>query len=125
MSSKSTRHRHNQAEESRLLNDSQIEQRAMQIARDEGRELPTGDDRARAREELLGPNETLGDPEVTPELGGHDLTAWDVAPEDSGHQVEKVRPEDDASIGKELVEKGLRGPRRTSMGEDPLRRPAH
>ena len=125
MSSKSTRHRHNQAEESRLLDGSEIEQRAVQIARDEGRDIPSADDRARAREELLGPNETLGDPEVTPELGGRDLTAWDEAPEDHGHQVKRVRPEDEASIGKELVEKGMRGPRRTSTGEDPLRRPTH
>ncbi len=84
--------------------------------------MPTGDDRARAGEELLAPNETLGDPEVTPELGGRDLTAWDEAPEDSGHRVEKVRPEDEASVGKELIEKGMRGPRRTSTGGDSLRR---
>jgi hypothetical protein len=121
MSSKSTRHRHNVAAESRLLDESQIEQRAVQIARDEGREIPTSEDRTRAREELLGPNETLGDPEVTPELG-REITAWDEAPESSGRVVEKVGLEDEASIGKELVEKGLRGPRRTRSGEDPLTR---
>ena len=122
MSSKSTRHRHNQAAESRLLDESLIEQRAVQIARDEGRETPTSDDRARASEELLAPNETQGDPEVSPELG-HEITAWDEAPESSGKTVERVKLDDEASIGKELVEKGLRGPRRTRTGEDPLRRP--
>jgi hypothetical protein len=122
MSSKSNRHRHNRSTESRLLDESKIEQRAVQIARDEGREMPTSDDRARAREELLGPNETLGDPEVAPELG-KEITAWDEAPESSGRIVEKIGPEDEASIGKELVEKGLRGPRRTRLGDDPLRRP--
>jgi hypothetical protein len=122
MSSKSTRHRHNHAAESRLLNESEVEQRALQIAIDEGRDLPNAEDRARAREELLGPNETLGDPEVAPELGGREITAWDEAPEDSGHRVERVTPEDEASIGKELVEKGMRGPVRNSNGDDPLRR---
>jgi hypothetical protein len=121
MSSKSNHHRKNQAAESRLIDESPIEQRAVQIARDEGRETPDSSDRARAREELLAPNETLGDPEVAPELGG-DITAWDEAPGDSGHRVERVMPEDEASIGKELVEKGLRGPRRTQSGSDPLRR---
>ena len=122
VSSKSTRHRHNQADESRLLDHSEIEQRAVQIARDEGRETPGPSDRARAREELLGPNETLGDPEVTPEMGAHDITAWDEAPEDSGHMVAKVGLDDENAIGKDLVEKGLRGPRRTQSGGDPLRR---
>jgi hypothetical protein len=119
MSSKSTRHRHNQAAESRLMDESLIEQRAAQIARDEGRDLPTAEDRARAREELLAPNETLGDPEVSPELG-RDITAWDEAPESSGKRVERVMPEDEASIGKELAEKGMKGPCRTRNGEDPL-----
>jgi hypothetical protein len=122
MSSKSNRHRHHQAAESRLLDDSQIEQRAVQIARDEGRDTPTADDRARAREELLAPNEILGDPEVAPELG-KDITAWDEAPESRGRMIKKIGLEDENSIGKDLVEKGLRGPRRTSRGGDPLRRP--
>lgn len=121
MSSKSTRSRHNQAAESRLIDESQLEQRAMQIAREEGRETPSEDDRARAREELLGPNETQGDPEITPEMGG-DITAWDEAPGASGHKVQDVIPDDENSIGKDLVEKGMRGPRRTQSGEDPLRR---
>ena len=123
MSSKSTRHRHNQAEESRLLDHSEIEQRAVQIARDEGRETPDASDRARAREELLGPDETLGDPEVTAEMGAANITEWDVAPEDSGHMVEKVGLDDENAIGKDLVEKGMRGPKRTHSGSVKLRRP--
>ncbi len=122
MSSKTNRHRHNQEVESRLMDESAIEQRAVQIARDEGRSTPTADDRSRAREELLAPNETLGDPEVAPELG-HEITAWDESPDSSGHKVERVKLEDETAVGKDLVEKGLRGPRRTRMGEDPLRRP--
>jgi hypothetical protein len=110
MSTKSNRQKKNQAAESRLLDQSKIEQRAMQIARDEGRGLITADDRARAREELLAPNDNPGDPETAPELGAEGVTAWDEAPGSSGHQVERVAPEDEASVGKELVEKGLRGP---------------
>jgi len=122
MSSKSTRHRHNQATESRLLDESPIEQRAVQIAREEGRGLPTEDDRDRARKELLAPNEEIGDPEVVPELG-KEITAWDEAPESKGVQIENVGPEDETAVEKELAEKGLRGPRRTRKGDDPLWRP--
>jgi hypothetical protein len=69
----------NRAAESRLLDESAIEQRAMQIARDDGRGLITQDDRARAREELLAPNQNVGDPEVAPELG-ENVAEWDEAP---------------------------------------------
>ncbi len=121
MSSKSSHSQRNQAAESRLIDESQFEQRAVQIARDEGREIPSDDDRARAREELLAPNESEGDPEIAPEMG-RDRAAWDESPDASGHRVENVIPEDETSVGEELVEKGLRGPRRTQLGEDPLRR---
>ena len=113
MSSKSER---NQAAESRLMDESQIEQRAVQIARDEGRDLPSADDRARAREELLAPNDNLGDPEVSPEEGG-DRAAFDDVPGESGTQAYRVVPEDERSIGKELVEKGLRGPNATRKAD--------
>jgi hypothetical protein len=115
MSSKSNRR--NQAAESRLIDESEIEQRAVQISRDEGREIVTADDRARAREELLAPNETTGDPEVSAELGG-DITAWDEVPGSTGTQAPRIVPEDENSVGKELVEKGLRAPhaRRKASG---------
>jgi hypothetical protein len=112
MSAKSNRHKKNQAAESRLMDESEIEQRAVQIARDDGRGLVTVDDRQRAREELLAPNETTGSPEVSAEMGG-DLTAWDESPTARGTQAPRVKPEDEASVGKELVEKGLRGPKAT------------
>jgi hypothetical protein len=121
MSTKSTRHRRNQKAESNLLDHDLIEQRALQIARDEGRDLISQEDRARAREELLAPNEVTGEPEISPEMHPQ-ITAWDEAPASTGKKVDKVTPEDEASIGKELVEKGMRGPRRTRSGEDPLRR---
>jgi hypothetical protein len=111
MSAKSNRHRKNRETESRLLDDSEIEQRALQIARQEGRGLITAEDRARAREELLAPNEVSDEPEVSPELGSKEVTTWDEAPGSSGKQVPKVKLEDEASIGKDLIEKGLRGPR--------------
>jgi hypothetical protein len=100
----------NQAAESRLVDDSKIEARAVQIARDEGRDSVTADDRARAREELYAPNETEGDAEVTPEMGVGRVTAWDEAPGDSGRQVPRVKPEDETAADQELVEKGLRAP---------------
>jgi len=109
MSSKS---RQNQSTESRLLDENGVEQRALQIARDEGRGLITEEDRTRAREELLASNENGGNPEVTPEMGG-DHAAWDESPKENGTHVPNVIPDDEKSIGKELVEKGLRGPRET------------
>ena len=119
MSAKSTRHHHNQQTESRLLDHDQVEQRALQISRDEGRDAISEDDRDRAREELLAPNETEVQPETTPDMN-EKVTAWDEAPASSGTQAPTVRPEDDHSIGKELVENGLRGPHRTRQGEEPL-----
>ncbi len=100
----------NQAAESRLIDESEIEARAVQIARDEGRDVVNADDRARAREELLAPNENEGAAEVSPELGVAEVTAWDEAPGDSGHKVPRVLPEDETAVGQELIEKGLRGP---------------
>ncbi len=98
-----------------------IEQRAMQIARNEGRGLITQEDRDRAEEELLAPNETLGEPEISPGMAPQ-ITAWDEAPASAGKRAAKVTPEDEASVGKELAEKGLRGPRLTRSGKDPLLR---
>ena len=109
MSSQSKR---NQAAESRLMDESQVEQRAVQIARDEGREEPSADDRSRAREELYAPNENTGDPEVSAEEGG-DRSAFDDVAGESGTRAPRVKPEDEKSIGKELVEEGLREPNAT------------
>jgi hypothetical protein len=100
----------NQAAASRLLDESAVEQRALQIARLEGRDLATEDDRARAREELLAPNQTTGDPEVAPELGAAKVTAWDEAPGDNGAQVPVAGPDDEQTIMEDLTEHGLRGP---------------
>jgi len=82
----------------------------LQIARMDGREVCNDDDRRAARSELLAPNEVVTEaPEVSPDTA--DVTAWDEAPGSSGHRVKKVEPEDEASVGKDLIEKGLRGPR--------------
>jgi len=111
MSSKSTRHRHNQEAESRRLDHDLVEQRALQIARLEGRDEISQDDRERAEEELVAPNETPNAPEISPDMEPQ-ITAWDEAPASSGKRAFKVEPEDEASVGKELIEKGLREPNR-------------
>jgi len=120
MSAKSKRNKENKKAESRLLDQDPIEQRALQIARDEGRGEISEMDRLRAREELLAPNETIREPELTP--GMPEITEWDEVPGSSGTRTARVLPEDEASVGKELVEKGFRGPDRTRNGEDPLLR---
>ncbi len=114
MSAKSNRHRQNKHTESRRLNHDLVEQRALQISRIEGHDVITQEDRERAREELFAPNETPDAPEVAAEM--EKITAWDEAPASSGTRAVKVEPEDETSIGKELIEKGLRGPRRTRQG---------
>ena len=119
MSAKSTRHRHNKKDESRLLDRDLIEQRALQISRDEGRDVISQEDRQRAETELYAPNEIREAPEITPGMESQ-VTAWDEAPASSGHQVTKIEPEDEASIDKDLVEKGLRTPQRDRRGNDPL-----
>ena len=119
MSAKSSRHRRNQKAEARLLDRDPVEQRALQIARMEGREAISQEDRRRAGEELLAPNEARNEPEIAPGMEPQ-ITVWDEAPASSGTRAFKVEPEDEASIGKELVEKGLRGPRRNRQGDDPL-----
>jgi len=119
MSTKSKRHHRNKRSESRLLDRDLIEQRALQISRDERRDTISQDDRERAETELYAPNEFQEPPEITPGMEPQ-VTAWDEAPASAGHQVSKVEPEDEASVGKELIEKGLRAPRRDRQGGDPL-----
>ena len=93
----------------------------MQIARDEGRGTPSADDRARAREELQTPNGAPLDPEVAPELGG-DRTSADEAPGESGRKIPNIIFDDEESIGKELVEKGMKGPVAASLSDDQRRK---
>lgn len=114
MSAKSSRNRRNKKVESRVLDHDLVEQRALQIARDEGRDIITQDDRQRAEEELIAPNEVMAEPEISPDMEPQ-LTAWDEAPASSGKRAPKVEPDDEASVNKELAEKGLRAPSRTSF----------
>jgi hypothetical protein len=121
MSTKSIHHRQNQKLESVRLDHDRIEQRALQIARDEGRCDISSRDRYRAKIELLAPNEATQELEIP--SGMNELVSpWDAAPASVGKRAIKVLPEDEASIGKELTEKGLRIPRRLENGEDPLQR---
>ena len=113
MSSKSTRHRENRAAEAHLLEASVLEQRALQIARSEGRHGINASDRARAEEELLAPNEVVGVPELGSKLGGQEPSPWGQPPGHTGRQAETVRPEDDGNQIRDLVENGMRGPCRS------------
>jgi hypothetical protein len=111
MNAKSHRNRQNQKNESRRLDRDLIEQRALQIARMDNRDTINDDDRQRAGDELLAPNETATEaPEISPDMEP-EITAWDEAPASSGQRAPKVVPEDENSIGKDLIEKGLRSPR--------------
>jgi len=110
MSAKSTRHRQNKKKESQVLNTDPQEQRALQIARDEGRDEITQEDRDRAEIESYATADELPEaPEIVPGMEP-EVTAWDEAPASSGRHVPNVIPDDETSVGKDLTEKGLRIP---------------
>lgn len=119
MSTKSKRHRQNQKKESHLLDHDPIEQRALQIARSEGRHSISQDDRLRAQEELDSPNALPTDPEFTPGMEPQ-LVAWDEAPASTGKQTPKVQPEDEKNIVQDLIENGLRMPSRSRIAPSNL-----
>jgi len=116
MSAKSHRNRQNRKQENHILDTDPLEQRALQIARDEGRDEITKEDRERAEIELYATSEPAEAPEVLPGVET-EVTAWDEAPASSGRHVPNIIPEDETNVSKDLVEKGLRVPndgRRTS-----------
>jgi hypothetical protein len=110
------------------ISEAQVETRASELARTEGRNSVTDADRDRARVELTNvPGEPVA-PEAA-EPGLEQLTSWDEAPEESGHRASRVLPENDENIAEQLVQEGLEeaehdlrvtaanDPDKTSLGE--------
>lgn len=102
------------------VSDQILDQRARDLAEEDGRTHPTDTDRAKALEELSGLTED-GAPEVPP--GDENLTSWNESPDTAGHAVPTFSEEDDADIGAELVEEGVeeadRDQRRAAISERP------
>ena len=86
------------------VSDQLLEQRARDLAQEDGRINPTDADFKKAREELSGVTEDPA-PEVPP--GDENLTNWDENADTGGQAVDTSPPDQDVDVGLELVEEGV------------------
>ena len=86
-------------------NQTDIEQRAAELALSDGRQVVTEADLALAAAELAGGGTSAEAPEADSDL--EQVTTWDEAPADTGHLVAKVPLEDETNVAEQLVEDGL------------------
>ena len=110
------------------VSDKLLQQRAQDLAEQDGRTEPTDADRAHALRELRSPIANRA-PEVPP--GDENLTVWNQSPDMTGHLVPNVLPDDEAGISAELtkedVEEADQDRRRAAKDEirpDQIRLPA-
>ena len=84
--------------------ETEIEQRAIELARCDGRDAFTDGDLERAAAELGG----LAEPANAPESDAvaEQITEWDAPLDQSGHRVETRSLEDEATIAEQLIEDG-------------------
>ena len=80
-----------------------IEERALEIARGDGRTQPNNLDRTRAREELTGATSASEQPPTREEPGRE----WGMPLVSSGEKAPTVRPEDDENIPAKLIQEGV------------------
>jgi hypothetical protein len=83
-----------------------VERRALELARIDGREIVTDADLTRAAYELA----TAALPTTAPETGNpalDKLTAWDDPVDQSGRRIETVPLEDEAPVGEQLIQEGV------------------
>lgn len=85
---------------------SAIEVRAAELARSDGRAFFTDADLQRAAEELGAVSGPPAPPEESEPVMG-EITAWDDAPDESGHRVEPAKLEDEQPMAEQLVEEGI------------------
>jgi hypothetical protein len=104
------------------VSDKLLQQRAQDLAEQDGRTEPTDADRAHALRELRSPIANRA-PEVPP--GDENLTVWNQSPDMTGHLVPNVLPDDEADISAELTKEGVeeadQDRRRAAKDEDPPR----
>jgi hypothetical protein len=102
------------------VSDELLQQRARDLAEEDGRTEPTDADLKKAREELSGFTEDSA-PEVPP--GDEDVTSWSESADTTGQMVDTSPPDEDVDIGLELVEEGVdeadQDQRRAAKDEDP------
>jgi len=80
-----------------------IEERALELARSDGRAEPNDLDRTRAREELIGAT-SGSEKDPTREEPGRD---WQMPLVSTGEKAPTVRPEDDENIPEKLIKEGV------------------
>jgi hypothetical protein len=99
-----------------------LQQRAQDLAEQDGRTEPTDADRAHALEALSSPITNTA-PEVPP--GDENLTIWNQSPDVTGHIVPNIPPDNEADISAELTKEGVeeadQDRRRAAKDEDPPR----
>ena len=109
-----------QGKEISTVSDELLQQRARDLAQEDGRTEPTDADFKKAREELSGFTEDSA-PEVPP--GDESLTGWSESADTTGHRVDTSPPDQDVDIGLELVEEGVdeadQDQRRVAKDDDP------
>lgn len=105
------------------VSDKLLQQRAWDLAQQDGRTEPTNADRAHAFEELTSRSANPA-PEIPP--GDENLTIWNESPDLTGHAVPTFSPEDEAAVSAELTDEGVeeadQDRRRAAKDENPPRR---
>jgi hypothetical protein len=86
------------------VSDELLQQRARDLAREDGRSEPRDADFKKAREELSGFSEDSA-PEVP--LGDESITSSDESADTLGYKVDTSPPDQDVDVGLELVEEGV------------------
>jgi hypothetical protein len=86
------------------VSDELLEQRARDLAQEDGRINPTDADFKKAFEELSEVTEDPA-PEIPP--GDENLTKWNENADIGGHAVDTSPPDQDVDVGLELVEEGV------------------
>ena len=83
-----------------------VERRAAELARTDGRDHVTERDRIRARDELNGPVRAPLPPEAAePEIEG--LVSWDEPAGSTGRRIIQQPDADEPTIAEQLVEEGI------------------
>lgn len=104
------------------VSDELLQQRAQDMAEQDGRTVATDADRAHALEELTSSTANPA-PEVPP--GDENLTTWNESPDVTGHAVPTFLPDDEADVSAELTKEGVeeadQDRRRAAKDEDPPR----
>jgi hypothetical protein len=86
------------------VSDELLQQRAKDLAREDGRTEPRDADFKKAREELSSFTEDSA-PEVP--RGDETLTSWNESADTTGQRVDTSPPDQDVDVGLELVEEGV------------------